>query len=123
MSGWAAEPRGEYPQHWAQIAKLVKDEAEWKCERCGHPHDFDSKHVLTVHHLDGDKSNCERWNLAALCQRCHLSVQGRVDFARDYTGPHSFWMAIHVVLYNAWALPRKRPMLSLTEVVRQGSLW
>jgi hypothetical protein len=34
--------------------------------------------VLTVHHLDGNKSNCDDWNLAALCQRCHLRVQGRV---------------------------------------------
>ena len=33
---------------------------------------------VTVHHLDGNKSNCADWNLAALCQRCHLKIQGRV---------------------------------------------
>ena len=34
--------------------------------------------ILTVHHLDGNKANCEAWNLAALCQRCHLHIQGKV---------------------------------------------
>lgn len=29
--------------------------------------------VLTVAHLDRDKDNNRFWNLAALCQRCHLS--------------------------------------------------
>ena len=120
---WAVEPRGDYPPDWAGIALAVKDDAGWKCERCLHPHDFESKHVLTVHHLDGDKSNCERWNLAALCQRCHLSVQGRVDFARDYRGPHTYWMAFHVVMFNAWALSRGRPLLSLDGVTKQGALW
>ena len=27
--------------------------------------------VLTVAHLDHQPENCERWNLQALCQRCH----------------------------------------------------
>lgn len=31
-----------------------------------------TKIVLTVHHLDGDPTNCDRDNLIALCQRCHL---------------------------------------------------
>jgi 5-methylcytosine-specific restriction endonuclease McrA len=67
-----------YPENWPLIAKLVKDNAGWRCERCKHRHDVTTGHVLTVHHLDGRKSNCALWNLAALCQRCHLSVQGRV---------------------------------------------
>jgi hypothetical protein len=28
--------------------------------------------VLTVAHLDHNPENCERSNLRALCQRCHL---------------------------------------------------
>jgi hypothetical protein len=69
---------GNYPPDWPQIAQRIKDAAGWICERCKHPHDLPSGHVLTVHHLDGNKSNCADWNLAALCQRCHLRVQGRV---------------------------------------------
>jgi hypothetical protein len=76
-----SQPRhqGEYPSNWAEIAAEVKGAASWCCVRCFHPHDVKSGHVLTVHHFDGNKSNCRRWNLMALCQRCHLSVQARVD--------------------------------------------
>ena len=73
-----ARHRGEYPADWPEIAKRRKDEEGWTCERCKTPHG-PVPDVLTVHHLDGDKSNCADWNLAVLCQRCHLSVQGRVD--------------------------------------------
>lgn len=30
--------------------------------------------VLTVHHIDAVKTNNDRINLAALCQRCHLNA-------------------------------------------------
>ena len=52
--------QGGYPSHRLAIERV----------RCS-PH--------TVHHLIGDKSLCEDWNLAALCQRCHLSIQGHVN--------------------------------------------
>ena len=67
-----------YPPDWKTIAARIKDAAGWKCERCGHAHHVESGYVLTVHHLDGDKANCNDWNLAALCQRCHLKIQGRI---------------------------------------------
>ena len=31
--------------------------------------------ILTTHHLDGDKANCEWTNLLSCCQRCHLHIQ------------------------------------------------
>ena len=68
----------DYPSEWPTIAKRIKDAANWKCERCEHVHEVATGYVLTVHHLDGNKSNCADWNLAALCQRCHLRIQGRV---------------------------------------------
>jgi len=67
----------DYPQDWKKIAAKIKTDAQWKCERCRHDHCVTSGHVLTVHHLDGNKANCADWNLAALCQRCHLKVQSR----------------------------------------------
>jgi hypothetical protein len=67
-----------YPKDWKEIATRIKADANWKCERCKHPNDRGTGHVLTVHHLDGNKHNCADWNLAALCQRCHLAIQGRV---------------------------------------------
>lgn len=57
--------------------------------------------VLTVHHLDGDKANCRWWNLASLCQRCHLTIQGRVVMARIWPWEHSDWFKPYVAGYYA----------------------
>ncbi len=59
--------------------------------------------ILTVHHLDGNKANCRWWNLAALCQRCHLRVQGKVQMARVWPWEHSDWFKPYVAGYYAWA--------------------
>lgn len=93
---------GEYPVDWQAIAQATKEAAGWRCIRCGHANDVESGHVLTVHHLDADKSNCHWWNLAALCQRCHLSIQGRVIMARTWMLPHSEWFKPYVAGYYAF---------------------
>ncbi|MCH8853392.1 MAG: HNH endonuclease [Planctomycetes bacterium] len=82
----------EYPPDWGRIALAIKDESNWQCVRCGHTHDVKAGYTLTVHHLDGNKANCERWNLAALCQRCHLHIQHKVDMAQMFMFDHSEWM-------------------------------
>lgn len=83
MDGWAegsvAGPR-TYPG--------CRVEAQWR--------------VLTVHHLDGNKGNCRWWNLAALCQRCHLTIQGKVQMARVWPWEHSPWFRPYVAGYYAW---------------------
>ena len=66
-----------YPNDWADIALKVKQKAGFKCENCGHPDAPRDGYTLTVHHINGDKANNAYWNLAALCQRCHLSIQAR----------------------------------------------
>lgn len=71
--------KGEYPRDWPAIARLIKAEAGDRCVRCRAYNEPSTGHTLTVHHFDGDKSNNARWNLMALCQRCHLSVQARVN--------------------------------------------
>ncbi len=120
----AAKARtGEYPPEWPAAAWLIKTMAGWKCERCKHPHG-PVPWVLTVHHLihhtgPRDKWNLEHWNLAALCQRCHLRVQHRVLFNRDWPFEHSAWMAVHVADYNEWALRNDQPLLSLNGVVER----
>lgn len=71
--------KGTYPPDWPATSRAVKDAAAWRCVRCSHQHDPSAGRTLTVHHFDGDKGNCEPWNLMPLCQACHLSVQARVD--------------------------------------------
>lgn len=93
---------GEYPQNWKEIARQVKDAAGWKCIRCGHDHDPASGHTLTVHHFNGDKGNCAWWNLLPLCQRCHLSIQGRVNPEQPYMFDHSDWLKPYVAGFYAW---------------------
>jgi hypothetical protein len=105
----------EYPPEWSGVAKQIKDEADWECECCGHPHESEPPWVLTVHHLDGDKSNLNDWNLAALCQRCYLQIQTKLDWYTDtLTGIHTEWIAEHVRKYNEWACEPDEPELTLT---------
>ena len=63
-------------------------EAEWR--------------ILTVHHLNGIKHDCRWWNLVALCQRCHLSIQSRVIMDRPYEYEHSAWFKIYAAGFYAW---------------------
>ncbi|MFP3947120.1 MAG: hypothetical protein ACLFWG_00185 [Longimicrobiales bacterium] len=119
---------GSYPEDWPEVARRVKEEAGWRCVRCGHPddpgecevrgaargylpcdaactHESDRRRrVLTVHHLDGDKANCRWWNLPALCQVCHLQVQAKVRMGQTYAHPHSRWFLPYVAGYYAFTV-------------------
>lgn len=58
--------------------------------------------VLTVAHLDDDKSNNAWWNLAALCQVCHLSTQSRIEMHRPWVlTEHSAWFRKYVAGFYA----------------------
>lgn len=127
---------GEYPADWKEIAARVKAEAGNRCIRCGHPdgdrirrvdgnrgitgqktlvpcdalcrHPRDGKlRQLTVHHLDGGKSNCRWWNLLALCQLCHLTIQGKVIPERPFLWEHSDWFKPYAAGFYAWWFRRE----------------
>lgn len=92
-------------------------EAEWR--------------VLTVHHLSGVKVDCRWWNLPALCQRCHLTIQGKVHMQRPWRREHSTWFKPYVAAFYAWdklgeELSRDETMARLDELLAledvQGSL-
>ncbi len=92
--------KGEYPSEWTKEYRSgIREKAGNKCERCGHPHDPLHGYALTVHHLDNDKSNLADWNLAALCQRCHLHIQGKVFLPQTYMFEHSDWFKPHLEGY------------------------
>lgn len=58
--------------------------------------------ILTVHHLTREKADCRWWNLAALCQRCHLTIQGKVQMARVWPWPHTDWFRPYAAGWYAW---------------------
>lgn len=80
---------------------------------CTHDPDVADHRILTVHHLDGVKANLAWWNLAALCQIDHLSVQGRVILSQTYMHPHSRWFMPFAGGYYA------ATVLGITDVTRE----
>ncbi len=113
-----------YPSMWPTVAIQTKMAADWRCVRCGHPHESPTRRtlcnedcdinrhpgglndgrqrVLTVHHLDGDKHNLAWWNLTALCQVCHLVIQAKVDLNRPWLMfEHSEWFKPYVAGWYA----------------------
>jgi len=72
-----------YPPNWPDIAKRVKDKANWYCTRCGQPHFPGAGYTLTVQHLDRDITNPDAL-IQALCQRCHMRELGNgVEYFRE----------------------------------------
>lgn len=69
-------------------------------ERCTHPRDGKMR-ILTVHHLTGDKGDNRWWNLLALCQSCHLTIQGRVIPERVWLFEHSLWFRVYAAGFYA----------------------
>ncbi len=87
---------------------LGKVEAEWR--------------ILTVHHLNGDKLDCRWWNLASLCQRCHLRIQRTVVMPRVFPWEHTDWFKPYAAGWYAFAylgeeLSREETMARLDELL------
>lgn len=59
-------------------------------------HDYGPGLNYGVHHLDGDKANSAWWNLLAMCNSCHLTIQSRVIVERPYILAHSEWFIPYV---------------------------
>ncbi len=74
-----------YPTNWDEIARAIKVEANWICQKCNkkclQPHQVEAVYksdrrewaiyTLTVHHIDHNPPNCDPSNLIALCSVCH----------------------------------------------------
>lgn len=104
-----------YPPNWEAIATRIKAAAGWRCERCQHPNSVETGHVLTVHHLDGHKANCEDWNLAALCQRCHLHIQHKVKMNQLFFSEMitvSPWFKPHLEGFLKWQNEQKKASIA-----------
>ena len=100
MAPRSSKPGSSYPDNWRSIAGWLRYFAGGYCARCG-AHTSEQGHVFTVHHLDMDPSNCRWWNLAGLCQKCHLQIQHKVVMERPWMFKHSWWFQPHVAGYYA----------------------
>lgn len=121
-----------YPPAWHDLGDgigvkhLVRERAGHRCVRCQHPyvcgvsdpvaspcdelctHDSakPTRRVLTVHHLrlgHDHKRDLRWWNLAALCQRCHLQIQGKVQLEQVWPHEHSDWFKPYAAGWYAWS--------------------
>ncbi|MBS3030724.1 HNH endonuclease [Anabaena sp. UHCC 0187] len=67
----------DYPKHWKELAKTIKEKSDWCCQKCGQVLRPDEKPqrrtYLQVHHWNRDPSDNRPENLVALCPRCHLN--------------------------------------------------
>lgn len=70
--------KARYPADWKEIAFRIKENAEWKCQKCGKQcrkpgEPFDThRNTLTVAHLNHTPEDMRPDNLMAMCAPCHL---------------------------------------------------
>lgn len=139
------EIRGEYTDDWPEIADQTRIEAGNRCIRCHHPHDphgtihCDDRcdprrhsrglcRALTVHHMDGDKSNNWWWNLLATCQGCHLFLQATLLPERPWLWEHSAWFKVYAAgfyarYYGGFDVTRVEADARLNELLELGQPW
>jgi 5-methylcytosine-specific restriction endonuclease McrA len=103
---------GEYNADGKEKRRQARESAGNRCIRCGSP--SVPGRILTTHHFDGNKSNDAWWNLLALCQVCHLHIQGKVDPETPFFLEHSDWLKPYVAGFYASKYEGK--MLSREEV-------
>lgn len=67
-----------YPSNFNnQLKKSIRQRDNYICQKCGiteEAHLIVYGQVLSVHHIDYDKENCEEHNLITLCFRCNIKV-------------------------------------------------
>ena len=106
------DPHGFHVTHW-EPGKQPAREAQWR--------------ILTCHHL-GEKADC-RWHmLVALCQRCHLSVQGKVTMDKPWPWEHTEWFRPYAAAFYGWKylgedLTREETMARLDELLALERRW
>jgi hypothetical protein len=137
--------RGEYIADRKTLHNRVRADAGNRCIRCGHPggdtfairstcddrctHTRDGKlRILTVHHLTGQKDDNRWWNLLALCQSCHLTIQDRVIPERPWLMQHSAWFVPYVCgfyasYYGGEDVTRKQAITEPARYLALGQPW
>lgn len=114
----------------------IGDECGWNmhsADEMATPSVYDLSHfrveaqwrILTVHHLllgNDAKRDLRWWNLVALCQRCHLTIQRKVLMEQVYVGEHTPWFRPYAAGWYAWSylgenLTREQTLARLDELL------
>jgi hypothetical protein len=93
----------------------------------GHPA-IQKLRILTVHHLTGQKDDNRWWNLLALCQVCHLQIQGKVIPEVPYLWRHSDWFipyacGFYAAYYGRQDITREEADAEPDRWLRMGQPW
>lgn len=80
-------PINEYPKNWSEISSRARQDANWKCQRCGIDlYRKEYRQYLHVHHKNGLKHDCSAGNLLVICVQCHADepehshMKGLLDY-------------------------------------------
>mgnify|MGYP001557827336 CR=1 FL=1 len=114
------ESREGKVQHYAMAPVPCDD-------RCTHP-DNGKLRILTVHHLTGQKDDNRWWNLLALCQVCHLQIQGKVIPEVPYLWEHTDWFrpyacGFYAAYYGRLEITREQADAEPDRYLAMGQPW
>jgi hypothetical protein len=88
--------KSRHKSNFSDELKLkIRKRDNFKCQFCGmteNIHVKKSQKVLTIHHIDYNKQNCNENNLITLCIGCNCKANGTKDLDRDY------WFAYYIYL-------------------------
>lgn len=59
-----------YTNDWPEVSLEVRRQNDWLCDECSVDLSG-ARHLLHVHHVNGDKRNNSNENLRCLCKECH----------------------------------------------------
>lgn len=122
--------QASYPKAFRKIKPEILERDGHKCQMC------ESTDHLCVHHINYEKSNCDKSNLITLCQKCHnLTNFNRGFWEQLFTGLNTgskivkkgWGLEIHIVNSNNYCLKYliffKERTFSFHEHILKQELW
>lgn len=74
----------KYPDEFNEILKeKIRNRDNHECQLCNIKEEI-LEELLSVHHIDYNKQNCNEENLISLCRNCHRKSNGNRDFWFTY---------------------------------------
>lgn len=70
--------RSPYPVEWRHIRAKVRERDGYLCQMCLKEQTA-AMNTFHVHHIDGNRDNCDLSNLITLCPQCHLGKVHKGD--------------------------------------------